>query len=356
MRRQRPKPTSGVLPIVIIVLLLIIGGGAFWYIQGENQYKNDLVAYAGRDKNTLVEIVIPENSSVKAIASILKSKDLIPDENSFVRYTKDFGDSSKLQAGKFSIRSNLSIAQVTDVLTGKATSEEIRITIPEGYSIREIAGLLVSKGVITTEDEFLDCISTTCDFSDVSFLPSKKSPNLAFPYSYMEGYLFPDTYFVQKDSFSSDQFIHTLLSTFEKKAIPLLPSSDAKREEAVILASILEKESRPRDNQPLVASVLWNRIENGIQLATDATNRYIMNDPLAEITIQSLTSSNPYNLRRQKGLPPSAISNPGLASIKAILEPEDSDYFYYLHDSSGKIYFSKTEAEHNRKKNMYLNN
>lgn len=354
MRHRRPKQRSMLPAIVAILLLIIVGGGAFFYIQGENQYKADLTAYSGREKNTLVNITIPENSNIKTIAALLKEKDLIPSDTSFLRYAKESGDDSKLQAGKFSLRSNLSMTEVADVLTGRAVSEEIRLTIPEGYTIREIAGLLVSKGLISTEEELLDCISRTCDFSDVDFLPSKTSADLAFPYSYMEGYLFPDTYFVHKDSFSPNQFVHTLLATFESKALPLLPTSKAKREETVILASILEKESRPRDNQPLVAGILWNRINNGIQLATDATNRYIMDDPLGEITYQSLTSNDPYNLRRVKGLPPSAISNPGLASIKAILNPEDSDYFYYLHDSTGQIYFSKTEAEHNRKKNQYL--
>ncbi len=355
MRKHRRSSSAPLVIFVGIVLLCITAVGVFVYVQGENAYKADLTLYEGRERNNLIEIEIPEKSGVRAIANLLKEKDLIPEADSFVRYTKESDTSGKLQAGKFFIRSNLSIAGVVDVLTGKTISEEVRLTIPEGYTIKEVASLLVSKNLITTEEEFLDCISSTCDFSNVSFLPAKKSPNLAFPYSYMEGYLFPDTYFIQTDSFTSEQFIRMMLRAFQTKALPVIDGNAEKIHETIILASILEKESRPRDNQELVAGVIWNRIDNDIQLATDATNRYIMSNPLAPITAQSLASSNPYNLRRQKGLPPSAISNPGLASIKAIQNPEATDNFYYLHDNTGQIHFSRTEAEHNRKKNTYLN-
>lgn len=354
--RHRKKSSPVFWIVFSFVLLLLIAGG-FWYTQREAHYKEVLSETAGTG-NTPYQVEIEKGSSVAAIADTLLEKSLIVEKEAFIRLAKEQGDDRQLFAGSFSVTSGLTIPEVLDILTGRTEPSRIRITIPEGLTLKEMATLLEERGTIGSAEEFLDCIATTCDFSDVTFLPEKGDPDYAFPYSYMEGYLFPDTYFVDSNEFTIEGLIRLMLRTFDTKIrkgfADEIEASDYSLNELVIMASIVEKESRPRDNQAVVAGILWKRFENGVQLAADATNRYIKENPLDAITYQELQSSNPYNGRRVRGLPPSAISNPGAASFAAAVEPEESEWWYYLHDNTGTIRFGRTESEHNRNKSIYL--
>lgn len=344
------------LLIPVILLIVVVGAAIGWYMYTEAKYKELIAATAGSG-NTPFSVDIEKGSSIGAIANLLKGKDLIVDRDAFIRYAKEKGDDAKLQAGTFSVTSGLTIPEVLDVLTGRTKPTRTRVIIREGLTIRDIAGVLVSQGLIKNEDEFYDCI-TTCDFSSFTFLPPKNKSTYAFPYSYMEGYMFPDTYFVDTADFKVETFIAQTLRNFDTKVVKGLAkqiaASDYSLEELVTMASIVEKESRPADNQAVVAGILWKRLENNVQLAADATNRYIKEDPTGPLYQAELTSNNPYNGRKIKGLPPSAISNPGLASLKAAISPETSDWWYYLHDANGTIRFARTEAEHERNKSLYL--
>jgi UPF0755 protein len=223
------------------------------------------------------------------------------------------------------------------------------IRILEGQTLKDI-GMQLIKNKLTTEEEFASCVKNFCELRD-SFDFLSDAPSL-------EGYIFPDTYFIEKTNFTLQSFMKQALRNFEKKVATGLAEDIAQSKKSfkdmVIMASIIEKESRPRDNQSIVSGILWKRLENNVQLAVDATNRYIKEDPLAPLTMKELQSSSPYNTRRVKGLPPTAISNPGLTSIKAALTPKDSPYWYYLHDSSGVIHYSTSESQHNKAKALYI--
>lgn len=352
----KKKQSSSTLVPIMLISLIIIGGAVGWYMYTEAKYQGLVAEKAKASAPQTVQI--SKGMGVSTLAKALQEDALIVDKDAFVRYAKEKGDDAKLQAGSFTVAGGLSTPEVLDILTGRVKPAKARVTIPEGLTIRDIAALLVKQGLIKTEDEMLDCIATTCDFSAYDFLPAKRNTKYAYPYSYMEGYLFPDTYFVETDNFQIGKFVALLLTTFDSKVnkglSKELKASGQTLEDLVIMASIVEKESRPADNQAIVAGILWKRMENNIQLAADATNRYIMEDPTQPITIQQLVSTNPYNGRKVKGLPPSAISNPGLASIEAAMSPEDSEWFYYLHDSDGVIRFARTENEHERNKSQYI--
>ena len=354
MRRKKKSP----LPyIVVLIVLLVIAGGAGLYLYSEGKYKEAISQKAGGG-NTPHTIEVSKGTTVSAVANILKEKNLIVDRDAFVRFAKEKGDDRNLHAGSFSVTSGLTTPEVLDILTGRTEPSRMRITIPEGLTIREIATLLVKQGVIKDEKELYSCIASTCDFSSYTFLPPKTKATYAFDHSYMEGYLFPDTYFIDTADFSLQQFVGLMLKTFDTKVqkglAKEIAASSYDLEDLIIMASIVEKESRPRDNQALVAGVLWKRFENGVQLAADATNRYIKANPTDPITVKELVSLDPYNGRKVKGLPPSAISNPGLASIEAAISPEESAWWYYLHDANGAIHFARTENEHERNKSLYL--
>lgn len=354
---MRSKKKNPLIPLLIVLFILMVGGLTGWYIYSENIYKQHISEKAGTG-NTPYVIEIEKGMAVGAIAKTLDDKKLIVDRDAFVRYAKEKGDDRQMHAGTFSVTSGLTIPEVLDILTGRVAPARTRITVKEGLTIRDIAGLLVQQGLITNQQELYDCIATTCDFSAYTFLPPKQNAKYAFPYSYMEGYLFPDTYFVDTADFSPQSFVTQMLKTFDTRVRQGLAkdiaASDHSLQEIVTMASIVEKESRPADDQAIVAGVLWKRIDNNVQLAADATNRYIMEDPKEAITMKQLLSNDPYNSRKVHGLPPSAISNPGLASFKAAMKPKTSDWWYYLHDSNGVIHFARTENEHEQNKSQFL--
>jgi len=346
----------------LLLSLLVLGFlfGLYKYAEFlEEQYQADLLAVPDESReNSLVVFKVEPGQSFRTISQNLVEDGLIVSLGSFQKYVSDEKLERSLQAGDFTLHYALTIPEVVEVLTGKLELDQLRVTIQEGLTVNEIIAKLVELD-LATEEEIRDCLERTCSFTDTyDFLPSKVNDEYHFPHSYLEGYLFPDTYFISRSQFELENFIGLMLATFRTRVVNGLAdeiaASDYNLEELMIMASVIEKESRPRDNQAKVAGVLWKRIENGVQIAADATTRYIKDDPNGPLYATELASLNPYNTRRVRGLPPSPISNPGLASIKATISPESSSAWYYLHDLNGQIHFSVTEAEHNRKKALYL--
>jgi UPF0755 protein len=124
--------------------------------------------------------------------------------------------------------------------------------------------------------------------------------------------------------------------------------------DVVTMASLVEEESRIDDERPIVAGILWKRLANGVTLGVDATVRYIVNKPTSAITRADLDIDSPYNTRKLGGLPPGPIANPGLASIRAAIRPEESQYWYYLHGKDGQIRYAETNEGHNANRAKYL--
>ncbi|MFN7160153.1 MAG: endolytic transglycosylase MltG [Candidatus Gracilibacteria bacterium] len=333
--------------IIIILVFTLLGVG--WYTYKEQEYKKHITEKPIAGSTLVKEFTVSSGSSVKKIAHDLFVQELVVNEDSFSRYAAEQNKDKDIAAGTFYITPSLTIPEVLKILTGEVVPTRVRITIPEGYSVNDIGAVLIKKGLVT-KAEFDECIKGGCDFkSDFSFLPDNDS---------LEGYLFPDTYFFDQTKFTLKSFLGLMLQNFEDRVVSGIKkdieASKYSLDEIIKMASILEKESTPRDDQEIVSGILWKRLENGVQLAADATTRYIKNDPLAPLTYKELQSDNPYNSRRVKGLPPTPISNPGMLSIQAALNPKDSAYWYYLHDNDGIIHFSRTEAEHNKAKALYL--
>jgi UPF0755 protein len=172
----------------------------------------------------------------------------------------------------------------------------------------------------------------------------------------LEGRLFPDTYFVPA-TYSDEDLLHLMLETFETKLEPLqslIASSTLSLDETIVLASIIEREANTTESKKMVSSVLQNRLAIGMALQADASIEYILNKPLAELTPEDLEIDSPYNTYLYPGLPPTPIGNPGLEAINAVLEPTQSDYFYYITDDEGVFHYAKTYDEHLRNIERYL--
>lgn len=214
----------------------------------------------------------------------------------------------------------------------KAISNEITVTIPEGYNVRQIGEALERAGLFSKED----------------FVSEAQKH---------EGYLFPDTYRFYKTS-NSEQVIGKMRDNFAKKIAPEI-LSEAKRarrtlEQIIITASILEKEVKSTEDRKLAAGILWKRLGLGMGLNVDAALTYVLGKPSGELTEADLKYDSPYNTYRYRGLPPGPISNPGLDAILAALYPTASEYFYYLTDKNGATRYARTLEEHRLNRFKYL--
>lgn len=323
--------------------LLIIGAfvaGVFWFYFS---YLSSINYVLNPDSDATVLVNIQKGSSGDQIADLLYEKGLINNPFVFKLYLKQQGLSSQIKAGRLVLEENFNLKQIVEALIEGKTSS-VAVTLLEGWTAQQMADYLESID-LTTAEEFMDCIETCSFNSDV------------IPGNYLEGYLYPDTYFVDYASYNNQTFIQRLINTFEGKLADewdSIENSDYSLEEIVIMASIVEREERAESEQPTVAGVLWNRFDNGIGLGADATVLYALGRTSGGLTYDDLQVDSAYNTRKYRGLPPTPISNPGLSSILAALYPKKTDYFYYLHAPDGQVYYGRTLDEHNANKRQHL--
>ncbi|MBI2117707.1 endolytic transglycosylase MltG [Candidatus Peregrinibacteria bacterium] len=263
------------------------------------------------------------------------------------------GVSRNVQAGSFLLSPRMKTPEVVEILrTGKA--QEIAVTIPEGFTLKDIDALLAKKGLMAP-GAMLDCVRR-CNFSSFEFLPSSKG--LAPRGGALEGYLFPETYYAEPANFVPKFFLERLLGEFRRRVANVfkddLQRSGRSLHEIVTMASLLEEEAKTDDERPVIAGVLWKRFDANTGLGVDAAVRYILEKPTGMLTADDLATQSSYNLRKFRGLPPGPIASPGIASIRAALDPQPSEYWYYLHGKDGKVHYAVTNEEHNVNKAKYL--
>lgn len=208
--------------------------------------------------------------------------------------------------------------------------ERIKITVPEGFNRQEIANR---------------CQKLLNNCSAENFLEKTKG---------LEGYLFPDTYLIFPGR-NEDDLIEKLTTNFDIRTKDLfLGISAEKKKEVIIMASILERESSGDNDVKIISGILWKRLAIGMPLQVDAPFYFLLGKTSSQLTSADLKTKSPYNTYINKGLPPEPISNPGLRAIEAALNPDKTEYLYYLHDSKGNVYYAKTHDEHVRNKKLYL--
>ena len=291
---------------------------------------------------------IKEGERVSDIASDLEKSGIIKNRYFFILYLVLNREIRNLKAGSYQLSSSMSIKQIAKKLVS-GEMREIKITIIEGWTLGDIAKYLEELGICQKE-KFLE-LAFVREFSkEFDFL------NDAPPDATLEGYLFPDTYFVEPGS--EKNIIRKMLSNFGRKLTPELRQGIKMRRktifEIVTMASLLEKEVKTKEDKRLVSGILWKRLREGIPLQVDATITYITKRKTAKISREDTKIDSPYNTYKFSGLPKGPICNPGLDSIIAAVYPKNSQYFYYLSNSEGKTIFSKTLREHNLNKAKYL--
>ncbi len=310
-------------PVVGMASALILA----WYQLAVWQYHGPEVAFE-----------IKEGDGFASINGRLHKKRLISSAQLFHRYCKLKGYTTRFQTGSYHFKSGITMLDIVQTLLKGGRASAIRATLPEGKNLFEMAGLLENKGVIQSRQEFIRLAK------DESFARS-----LGVPADRLEGYLYPDTYHFAPNS-PPTQILKKMVALYHKKTAALdfsrAPLGLNKRQ-VLILASIVEKETGAGHERPIIAGVFINRLKKGIRLQSDPTTIYgIFENFNGNLRRKHLRQKTAYNTYRIAGLPKGPISNPGLASLQAVLNPAEHDFFYFVSQNDGTHVFSKTYREH----------
>lgn len=331
---------------LFLYIIVICAAFALWYMHATSAINGE-----GNDRK---KVIVEPGWSTTQIADHLAEEGFIRSALGFRLYVKSQKLDGKLQAGVFLLQKSQDVAEIVEVLrTGKA--EEEIVTIPEGFTVLDIDNLLTSMGLIQ-KGEAVRC-SQECDFGTYDFLPENIT-GLAQRGGRLEGYLYPDTYYIQEEGFVVKFFLERMLNAFRKTVLvgqaDVIAASGRDLPELITMASLIEEETRKEEERNVVSGILWKRYDDGRGLGVDATVRYILNKQSETITHGDLNSNSAYNTRKFRGLPPGPIANPGLPSILAAAKPKSSPYWYYLHGNDGKIYYAVTNEEHNTNRYFHI--
>ncbi|WP_425061175.1 Endolytic murein transglycosylase [Sporomusa carbonis] len=286
-----------------------------------------------------VMFTIKPGTPTKNIAEELKKQNLIKNALAFRIAAKLQGVENSLQAGEYAFSPDMSLRKMLVMMSQGQTAYQ-QFTIPEGYTVDQIASLLAEKQLVNP-DKFK---ALAKDFAPFPYM--KATPGTQYS---VEGFIFPDTYRVPK-GISEEELLAMMVNQFDAKLTPELRQRAAELglsiREVIIMASLVEKEAKLNEERPIIAGVFANRLKQGMPLQSCATIQYILGYPKPELTIQDTQITSPYNTYQIPGLPPGPIANPGNASIKAVLYPANTDYLYFVADKQGKHHFSKSYEEH----------
>jgi UPF0755 protein len=314
---------------LVFLSVIIIAGiiGLLWWRDG-------ISALDPLDTESVV-FVVRKGDGVKGIVAKLAQQNLIRSPTAVFILIKLSGLERQLQAGDFRLTRSMDAATITKELTHGML--DVWVTILEGWRTEEIANKL-TKELDIPESEFLKVAR--------------------------EGYMFPDTYLIPRDA-TAGAIMSLFLSNFNKKLDMQIRADLGKKnmilEDAITLASIVEREGRTDEDRPVIAGILINRLKSRWPLQADATLQYAIGYESNQkswwksgLSEEDKRIQSPFNTYSTTGLPPHPISNPGLASIRAVIYPKDTPYMFYLHDNSGTVHYAKTIEEHNQNIEKYL--
>lgn len=309
-----------IIPLTVLLGVIL---GVFW-VQ---------LAAAPQNFNAPRIVTIEEGTGVREAAAILKASNVVRSADLFVAAALALGGERRLIAGDYYFSGPENALQIAGrMTTGDYELDPVKVTLPEGATVREMAQILGEKLVYFDAQTF------------VALADGK------------EGYLFPDTYFFLPTA-TPELIIRTLENNFYRRTESLeaaIQSSGRTLHEIVTMASLLEEEANTTPTRKMISGILWRRLEIGMKLQVDAVFPYIIGKNTFEVTKTDLLVDSPYNTYLHKGLPIGPISNPSLSSLEAAVYPTPSSYLFYLADMRGVTHYSKTYAEHLRKQRLYL--
>lgn len=315
---------------LLLVGVLLSAGVAYFLVQPARKIGPDQI------------FIVHKGATLREVICDLEKKGIIASKTPLLLWNRLSGQGSKIKAGEYRLNSGMAPLGVLQILNnGNIITHPV--TIPEGFTIKQIAEELDKKGLADR----------------AKFLSLAEDPDVVKSYGIsgpsLEGYLYPDTYRFGRGQ-PAISIIDVMVKRFFEVTSPLqerIGESGMTFQQVVTMASLIEKETGQRGERPVIASVFLNRLKRGMRLESDPTVIYGIRDFNGNLTRKDLSESTPYNTYVIKGLPFGPIANPGEESIKAVLYPADTDYLYFVSKNNGSHHFSKTLREHNRAVKIY---
>ncbi|TAK22500.1 MAG: endolytic transglycosylase MltG [Chloroflexota bacterium] len=348
--------------IALIAVIFVLAGGTALFVTAWNARSRQAVpilssvrAFVGDDDSAAGDdsrprrFVVAPGENATTIAENLGKAGLVRDALAFRLQARNEGLDASFEAGEYQIAPSMRPSEIRQLLQ-RGRSPSLKITIPEGFRLAQIADVFESARP-GTRTAFLAAASRRVSRSFLSDLPTGAT---------LEGYLFPDTYEFTRDVSPTDA-VDRLLDTFERRVTPEIVGRARGRgltvHQLVTLASIVEREAQAASERPLIAAVFLARLRQNMPLQADPTVQYAVQpgpDPAPtgaywkrDLSAADLATDSPYNTYRVRGLPPGPIANPGLASITAVVDAPSTDLLYFVARPDGTHLFARTLAEHN---------
>lgn len=315
---MKKKNNKLVKIFAVLLAICIIGAasGYFWI----NSWG---AAYNEKDTTTKV-VEIPTGSSPGDIGAILEKEGIIASGTKFKYFSKIKGFDSKFLAGNYSVSPSMTMEEICNIIaSGKISSSTF--TIPEGYNIKQIGKALEDNGYVT-QKEFLD--AATNETFEYDFLKDAVAGE-----NHLEGYLYPDTYEIPSGANAKDIikiFLDNFQLKFKKEFYAKAEKQGKTINEIMTIASIIEREARKENERKTISSVIYNRLEAGMPLQMCSTIQYLLGSQKEMLSYDDLAIESPYNTYKNQGLPPGPIGAPGIKSIEAALNPEKTNYLYFV--------------------------
>lgn len=328
-RKEKNFPALAVvLVIAIIALVLIVFAGINTF--GEvNSVKIE----------SEQEFTVKEGWGLDVVAKELEDEGIIEHPGIFKSKAKKMGVDTKIQPGTITVLPEMSYDEIIEALAFEDHSD--KITIPEGYEIRQIADVLEEAGLIDREVFYEKLDPTLYDYEFLEDLPERENP--------LEGYLYPSTYHFNH-GMSEENIIDKMLESFDENFVPeyyeRAEELNMSVDEIVTLASIIEREAGTTDEMNKISGVFYNRLNTNMRLQSCATVQYILQERKENLTTEDTKIDSPYNTYQNDGLPVGPIASPGRECIEAALYPEETEALYFVLGADGKHIFSKTYEEH----------
>lgn len=276
---------------------------------------------------------VDQGATLSNIATELAETGIIRSPLVFELFVRGIGGSRTIDAGTYRFDEPLSVISIARrLMRGDSGIPPVRVTFPEGLSVREMSE--VAHDAVSQE------------FATAFFKEAK-------PY---EGFLFPDTYLISTADTPAGLVAHMrqVFAAHTAMLEPGVQSSGRTLDEIIIMASLVEREANTDADRRIVAGILWDRLDLDMALQVDAVFGYILEKSAYAPTLEDLKINSPYNTYLYRGLPPTPIGNPGLGAIMAALEPTKTPYLYYLTGTDGTMYYARTFAEHQANRAKYL--
>ncbi|MBQ8003115.1 MAG: endolytic transglycosylase MltG [Clostridia bacterium] len=334
-KNKRKYNLKIIIAALCLALVLIVGA----------PYIKELVSTTSV-KGNIVTVEIPMGASTEGIGEILKENGLIKSVLIFKVRAKLADNGSKMNYGTFNLNDGMCIPDIINALAGTyATRDTVMFTVPEGFSVQQIAARAESLG-LCSKAEFLKALDDKYDYDFIEKIPTYDGVHYR-----LQGFLYPETYEFFADA-TAHEVIDKMLSQFEKETKGIKIPDSMTLYEVVTVASLLEREALFDAEMPRIAGVIYNRLDKGMRLQIDASVQYAVSRGeynINRVTYDDLEINSPYNTYKNAGLPIGPISNVSVEGITAAINPEKHEYLYYHTDTEkndGSHIFTKTYDEH----------